>query len=386
MKQELQKNKSTTDRWLALVMPAVLLVAASSGGPAWGLTRIRDVARPWGERINRLHGLGLVVGLSGTGDSPDSTLTKRPLEELLKNLGNPVRQEEMKSKNVALVEITAKIGRHGAREGDRIDVRVSSIGDAKSLRGGTLVMACLQSSCKYDDGLYALAQGPVRIPDPTNSTVGVVRGGADLEREIFYNFVQYDQQGQASFTLVIDESLASFEMARHLAWVIEAELSPPGEELLARSGGGVQREPKARVRDSRNVLVRIPAKQAEHAALFIARVLNFAVYLPEPEARVVINAEEGTISITGNVEIAPVIVCVGGMSIRIVEPEPIGLPNQPVTWQTSWARFDTEKTSGTKIDELIKALDQLNVPTRQKIDAIYAIERAGALRASLVTE
>ena len=114
--------------------------------------------------------------------------------------------------------------------------------------------------------------------------------------------------------------------------------------------------------------------------------MNLPVDLPEPEAVVVINKKTGVIVITGNVEIAPVIVHVNNLSIRIIEPEPIPRPGQPVVSQTEWTKFDTADGGDVKLQQLIDALDQLNVPVQDKINAIYEINRAGALRASIRTE
>ena len=106
---------------------------------AQGLTRVRDIARPLGERINQLEGLGLVTGLNGTGDGDDALGTLRPMVELLNNLGNPAKIEDLDGSNIALVLVSATIGANGARNGDQIDVQVQSTNGAKSLRGGRLL-------------------------------------------------------------------------------------------------------------------------------------------------------------------------------------------------------------------------------------------------------
>ncbi len=136
----------------------MLLMCAS---PAAGLTRIRDIARPMGERTNKLIGHGLVVGLKGTGDSGNTLVAVRPMREMLEKLGNPVDMADFaKAKNFAYVLITAELGRNGVRNGDKIDVRVHSMLNAKSLKGGTLVVAPLSSSNHIaDDTLYGWAQG-----------------------------------------------------------------------------------------------------------------------------------------------------------------------------------------------------------------------------------
>lgn len=138
----------------------------------------------------------------------------------------------------------------------------------------------------------------------------------------------------------------------------------------------------------KNVQVVIPEKQADNPAPFIARILNLAVPMPDPEATVVINERTGVIAMTGNVEISPVIVTVNGLSIRVVEPAPQETMQQPGGQMrlTQWSQFDTASGPSAKLQQLIDAMDQLNVPVQDKINAIFEINRAGALRATLRTE
>ena len=162
-----------------------------------GLTRIRDIARPLGERANKLHGTGLVVGLNGTGDGGDSLMTMRPLAVYLRNLGNPVSAEELdNAKNVAFVQVTAELSRTGVRNGDQIDVYVSSIGGAKSLVGGKLIVTPLRSTNINDENVYAMAQGLITIMDPDVETSGVIKGGATVESDFLHQYVEYDNQGR----------------------------------------------------------------------------------------------------------------------------------------------------------------------------------------------
>ena len=145
---------------LPLVLALGLIISLTIAGPAAGLTRIRDIARPWGERTNKLIGMGLVVGLSGTGDSSGSLVTMRSVTAFVSNLGAPISpEEELKSKNAAVVMVTAQLGRNGVREGDKINVAVASVGDAKSLEGGMLSLTPLQGANPDDDTFIAWASG-----------------------------------------------------------------------------------------------------------------------------------------------------------------------------------------------------------------------------------
>jgi len=367
---------------------ALALVVALSGAvqPAAALTRVRDIARPLGERTNKLIGYGIVVGLKGTGDSADSQVAVRPLREMLEKLGNPVEMAELgKTKNMANVLVTAELGRHGVRQGEKINVQVHSLYDAKSLAGGTLILTPLRGAHYADDRLYAWAQGAITLVDPAVPTTGVVKGGADMEEDVLYLYVDYESfRGKAVFTLVLEDDQASWQTAKAIADNINEEAQAP--ETGAGAGGVQAAAPAAVALGPKVVRVFLPDKQAENPAPFIARILNLAVPLPEPEAVVVINERTGVIAMTGNVEIAPVIVTVNGLSIRVVEPAPQPQAGQALVTQTTWSHFDTTGQPGAKLQQLITAMDQLNVPVRDKINAIYEISRAGALRAALRTE
>ncbi|MBN2212023.1 MAG: flagellar basal body P-ring protein FlgI [Sedimentisphaerales bacterium] len=369
----------------------VLIVAAvvSTGSKsAWGLTRIRDIARPLGERNNKLIGQGLVVGLKGTGDGGDSLVTMKMLQVCLQKLGSPAEVSELKNaKNAAIVVVTADLGRNGIRNGDKIDVQVSSLYNAKSLEGGMLIVTHLRSMSYADDRVYAVAQGPITIPNAQTPTVGVVPGGADVEENYLHRYVNVDARtGRASFTLVLDDEQANFQTAKTIAMIINEEITAPGGRLSAENlAAEMAQEPTAYVIDPKNIEVLIPPKLADNPALFIARVLNMQVDLPDPEAAVVINEKTGTIAITGNVQIAPSIVHVNGLMIRIVEPAPQPQPGAPLVQESQWTTFDTTGSKGVDIQTLIDALDRLNVPTKEKISALYELQTLGALRARIIS-
>lgn len=367
--------------WLALLW---LLVLAE---PLGALTRIRDISRPLGERTNKLIGHGLVVGLNGTGDGGDSLVATRPLREMLEKLGNPVELEDLKdAKNFAYVVVTAQLGRNGVLDGDQIDVSVESVYGAKSLRGGTLLLTPLFGSNYEDDRLYAIAQGPVSIPDAENPTGGIVKDGADIETDIVYMYVDDEKYaGRSIFTLVIDDDQANWQLAKAIADSVNEELAPVNMDGYMDEAGQAW-APPATVVTPKFVEVTIPAQQAAYAAPFIARIMNLTLNVPDPEAAVVINEKAGVIVLTGNVEIAPVIVHVNGLSIRVVEPTPEPVAGQPQVKQSQWGRFDTTDRGGVKLKQLMDALDQLNVPIEDKINTLHEIHRVGALRATIRTE
>lgn len=350
---------------------------------AQGLTRVRDIARPLGERINQLEGLGLVTGLNGTGDGDDALGTIRPMVELLNKLGNPAKIEDLDGSNIALVLVSATIGANGARNGDQIDVQVQSTNGAKSLRGGRLYTALLQSNSSADDSVVAVAEGLITLPDSEVPTAGLIKSGAVVEEDIFYNYItEYDNRKEGGyFTLVLDDEHANFQVARIIRMEIEAEFAPPGDGVALSL-----MLPQVYVRDPKNILITIPPSQLDKAPMLIARVMDLPIELPQPVAKVVINQRTKTIAITGNVEIAPVVVYVDGLTITVINPEPQPTLRQPEISQSEWASFDTHRSENVKLNDLISALDRLNVSAQGKINAIFEIKRASCLLARLITE
>ncbi len=369
---------------------AAIVIFVTTARPAAGLTKICDIARPSGERPNRLLGHGLVFGLNGTGDSSNAMSRNRSLMGMLQKMGtSPDNIKELKvAKNVAEVIVTAEIPRNGVRDGDKIDVTVSSLNDAKSLAGGTLVMTELFSAHSSDDRLYAWAQGPITLPDTENATSGLVKGGAVMEGDVNYYYVNEDDKGHVYFDLVLDDDQASWQASYTLAMLVNQENAAPGEQMgQAYLDTGAEMQETAVAVDPRTVRIFIPEKQTRNPASFIARIMRMPVDLPAPEATIVIHEKTGTIAFSYNVEIVPVAVTINGLTIRIVRPEPEPTPGQPQVVDSEWAKFDTSGEGNTaKLNDLITALDQLNVPVDKKIAAIYALQDAGALRARIVTK
>ena len=161
----------------------------------------------------------------------------------------------------------------------------------------------------------------------------------------------------------MDEDQANWQTSKAVADIINEETAAPGSSQADFMAGTDQMsEPTAICLSPKNILVTIPSKQARNPSPFITRILSLPVDLPDPEATVVINENAGVIVITGNVEIAPTVVTVKGMTIQIVEPEPQPRPGQPVVSTTEWSKFDTTQASTVKLQQLVDALDQLNVP------------------------
>jgi len=371
---------------LSRVVVFFLVVVLSS--QAFGLTRIRDIARPLGERDNALTGLGLVVGLKGTGDGGDVLVMARPLLTMLQKLGNPpVSLNDLRSvKNVALVSISAKLGRNGAHNGDKIDVTVSAIGKASSLAGGFLFPVPLQSTDIENDSVYAWADGPITIPDEDYPTTGKVANGGVVEVDFQHNYVCRDEvSGKYYFDLVIEDDQANWQTAKAIATEIKDINTVPGAGMMENVAA---EDRSVTVFGPRTIRVWIPDSQikSQNYAGYIGRIMGLTVNLPDPEATIVINEKAGVIVITANIDISPCAVTVEGMNIRIITPKPVPQADKPIMTESEWAKYDTAGENTAEINALIEALDQLRRPVKQKMDVIYELKKAGALRARIKVE
>jgi len=363
-------------------LTACLVGLAAAGA---GAAKVSDITHLKGQRVNRLVGMGLVTGLKGTGDGGAFMPAVRPLASFLEQFSNPVAKfEELKdSKNVAIVAVEATLPEFGVREGDRLDVRVTSLGAAKSLLGGRLLTCPLQGPTKQDQFNYALASGAVVVDELAVPTAGVIRQGAVLEANIIHNFVaagrELDHQlawvepDAHYFTLVLDDAHAGYAMAHAIAQIINEDASEPAELSVV-----------AVAADAKNVLVRVPSVERDSPAGYIAHIESLPLFAPETEARVRINRKTSSIVVTGDVEILPVVVAHSGLSITTAAPPG---PEQPPTGEVKpFVPLDTTRIGGTKLVDLLTALDQLKVPTRDQIEIIEELDKTGKLLGRLLIE
>ncbi len=356
-------------RFLTIATLASVLLALPAPARA---VKVDDICRLKGQRTNKLVGMGLVLGLPGTGDGGKYLPAIRPLAALLGKFANPVlTPAELKNaENIALVMVTGTVPENGLREGDAIDVHLSSVGAASSLAGGRLFLCPLQGPHQSDPTIYAWAEGPVVVEDPKSPTVAVVREGGVLEEEIFGQFI-----ANGAISLVLADGQSSWAMASAIATIINEAESPPGE--LAQIAFAL---------DPKNVIVRIPRPELGNPAGFISRVLNLDVVLPPTEARVTINERTGTIIITGDVEIGPVAISHQGLTITTVKPELPPSPSAPRIETSNFVAVDSRREGGTRLSELIDTLNQLQVPAADRIAIIKMIHRTGKLHAELIIE
>jgi flagellar P-ring protein precursor FlgI len=351
--------------WIALLFVAAALQQTANGQPLF----IRDICRVKGQETNTLHGLGLVVGLSGTGDT--DPLTVRALAKFVELMGNPLptdangqwNLDDLKnSKNVALVTVTATIPAEGVRQGDQLECEVNAF-SAKSLSGGYLMLTPLVGPRPDQPKVYALCQGPIALDQRGPLTAGTIRGGCRMEQDIANEFVT-----DGKFTLVLDSAHASFQNAYDVAAVINS-IDSPGE--TSRSVDAVT----AKARDAVNVEVVIPETYQEHVVEYVSTVLGTRIIPPEQEALVVIDKRNGVIIVGESVTIGRVAVSHNNIAV-----------------QTGGAPLDgnfvilpeDEDTTIPTLDSLVNSLNALKVSTDDIIAIIENLKKSGALYGRIV--
>ncbi len=356
------------------------LIALLASGVAASASRIKDLTVVEGGRDNQLVGYGLVVGLAGKGDSKLS-YTVQSIANSLQRFGVNVPPNTIKSDNVAAVMITADIAAF-AKPGSRIDVTVSSIGDAKTIQGGVLLQTPLLGA---DESVYAVAQGAIAVGgflggeggpggatvQKNHPTVGAISGGAIVEREIAAQLVR----DKTIELLLLNPDFAS---AARMAEAVNEVF--PGTALA---------------RNASSVNVCVPAKYQGYEVNFIASLGAIEV-VPDNVARVVINERTGTIIATSNVRISTVAVSHGSLTINIAsslsvsQPGPFSEGGQTVVTEGTETKVTEQKGKFKVVDELptiqqvASALNALGLSTREMMAIFQSMKKAGALQADLI--
>lgn len=353
------------------------LQAQNLGDP---MVRIGDITRLEGVRSNQLIGYGLVTGLDGSGDSTRSTSMIQSISNMLSTFGVEVEAQDIRVRNVAAVIVTAELPPF-TRSGDRIDVIISSLGDARSLQGGILLLTPIRAP---NGDIYAVAQGPVSIggynirgggTDFTvnHPTSGRIPQGAIVEKEVEVDFTALEE---LSYLLVEPNFSTSSAIAR----VINENY--PGEEgALALST------------DAGRVRVTIPEDYRGQVVDFIAQ-LNSLEVRSAVTARVVINERTGTIVMGHNVRISTVAVAHGNLTVMIEPREVLIAPEneeegEELIIRETAVTVEEERGSlslveGPTISNLIQALNAVGTTPRDLIAIIQAIKAQGALHAELI--
>lgn len=354
-------------RKLHIVFCLTWLLAALVVGAARADMRVGDICRVKGQEENTLQGLGLVVGLKGTGD-PDQATTQA-LAKILAHMGANLPKDEKgndllvtlkDNKNVTLVFVTATVPRTGGSGGDLLDCTISAIGKAKSLEGGTLLLTPLLGPRPGSQRVYAFAQGPVYLEDEARPLNGRVFKGCRLEED-FHN--QFAKDGK--ITLVIDHEHAGFQTANEIADVLNTQF----ERVLA---GASSRGSMASARDGVNIDISIPTTYASQPTEFVAQVLETRLYNAPSAARVVINRQTGTIVVGADVEIGQVL---------------ISHKNFNIETGAAVAGLDITAQAGpTRLKSLVDALNALNATPQDLIDILQSLKTKGALYAQLIVQ
>jgi len=367
-------------RFLLLLAVATPLRGLDSEGEVHKVL-IRDVATVEGVRDNSLVGYGLVVGLKGTGDKQQTYFTVQTLASVLARMGvqipSAVLQTTVQVKNVAAVFVTASLPPF-SRPGMHLDVTASSVGDARSLEGGTLLLTPLYAA---DGQVYAAAQGPLVLGGytagtATNSrqvnhpTVGRVPGGALVERDSSLNLASLDR-----LSLLLNE--ANFSTAEAVAAVINHEWPKPVASVI----------------DSRRIDVDVASAAPPSIPALLAKIENLEVEVRRP-AKVVVNERTGTVVLGKDVHLGAVSILHGNFSIAVTtalgvsQPNPLASGQTEVVPQTKVSAGESparniQLNEGASVEELVTRLQAIGATARDIISILQAIKAAGALEADL---
>ncbi len=340
-------------------------------------TRVKDVCRMADQGESVLQGLGLVLGLPGTGDSGKDLVLARPLAQVLANNGAPIANfEELKSsRSVALVMVTCKTPSAGVRLNDQFDVIVTALHSASSLKGGQLYLTALTGP-RPGQPVYAMASGPIEIDDENITTRARVRNGAQIVRPFPQTIIG------DTFDIVVEPSFAGFQSTTHIAGRIrdEYQLAPEGFTQAA--------DAIARALDDRTIRVRVPSGYRANPAPFIADVMNteFDPAQLKLPARVVVNRRTGAIIATQDVRISLVAIAHKNLVVRRITPPPQPSPANPLVSTESVAGVGTDPQELPRLDDLLNAFKALSVPVENQIEILHMLDKSGRLNAELIVD
>ncbi|WP_276952357.1 flagellar basal body P-ring protein FlgI [Helicobacter rodentium] len=352
-------------------IPMILLTLMFFMIPSFG-AKVGDLVNVVGVRDNQLIGYGLVVGLNGTGDKTTSTFTMQSISNMLESVNVKVDPNDISSKNAAAVMVTAKLPAF-ARQGDKIDIIVSSIGDAKSLEGGTLLLTPLSG---LDGRIYAVAQGAVGIGGKSerggsanHPLAGILPNGATVERE-----VTYDLYNKLNATLSLKES--NFQNAVRIQTRINAAF--PNQPNTQESPV----TPIATAVDPRTIKLQRPQEMS--MVEFLARVQDIEVDVMK-EDKIIINERTGTIIAGMGVEVSPVVVTHNNITIKVSneainDPEAVNMGNG-ATFSAAEAMVSAQ--NNPTISSVTRALQRMGATPKDVIAILETMKKAGAFNADL---
>lgn len=368
---------------ITLSLALLVWTANASAG-----VRIKDLGRIDGVRDNMIVGYGIVTGLAGTGDSTRSKATMQSVANALKEFGVNVTVDQLSTRNVATVLVSATLPAF-ARPGDKIDASVSSVGDARSLAGGTLLLAPLYGP---DHKIYALAQGAMatssysyelngNLAQKNHPTAGNIPEGAEVEANVPTKITQDD--GAIRVVLFDPDYTTANRVANGI------------NQLLGSS--------VAKALDAGRVEIRLPADESGRLVDFVSRVENVSVE-PDQRARVIVNEKTGTVVSGGDVTLSKVSIAYGDLRVAIVTDYLVSQPQSTGFYVRQGPGVRTEVVPQTRIDvkegdvnsvtlpdgatvsDLVGSLNRIKTSTRDIIAVLQSIKRAGAMHAELIVQ
>lgn len=358
---------------MALLAACAALVATPAR--AQDLT-VREIARLSTDSEFTLQGLGLVIGLPGTGDSGKELATALPLAQVLARNGTPIPDLKAleKTRSIALVMVTCAIPSGGARANDALDVIVSTMGSASSLKGGQLYITPLRGPTPGAP-VYAMASGTITIQDPEAPTTCRVPAGGKLIADL-----AMPAPGDR-FELVLHPHFRGYSSTSHVAMAInDSYFNSPtadGNRL-------------ARAIDDRSILVDIPTGERADPAAFLADIMSTPVSaaLLKLPAQVICNVRTGTILLTGDVRVSPVAITKDGLTITTTTPPPTPTVQDPLVERSRWVGLATvgSETATARLQELLEAFKRLDVSARDQIEILQELHKTGRLHAQLIVE
>jgi flagellar P-ring protein precursor FlgI len=340
--------------------------------------RIKDIAKVAGVANNQLIGYGLVVGLAGTGDSTRTIMTAQSISNMLNKFGIGLTKEQMNSKNVAAVIVTADLPPF-TRNGDNIDVTASSLGDATSIQGGVLLFTPLSGA---DGNVYGSAQGPVSIGGfnatggggnkitKNHPVVGRIPDGGLINQDFSTTVTRGNE-------ILLSLNEADFTTAQRMAEVINMTFSPETAKAL----------------DPGTIRIYVPAEYQEHTVEFMSRIEELTL-VPDELAKIIINERTGTVVINKDIKISPVAVSHGNITViikvtpSVSQPPPLSSGTTQTVDNTAIQVKEEKKnliylSESTSLQQVVDALNAIGATPRDLIAILQALKEAGALQGTL---
>lgn len=363
------------NRRLSITLLASLLLASCAQTAL--ASSVRDFVRFRGQGESVLQGIGLVVGLNGTGDGGDEIATIRPLAELLRRNEMPIASlDELANANsVALVMVTCTIPRAGAAVDDTFDATISVVNSASSLAGGELYIAPLTEP-RPGGAVYAFAQGTIVVENLDIPTTATVPGGVRMVRP-----VQTMPAVDGAFDLILDAWYAGWSSTSYITSQINdsyhLDTNPTADRI-------------ARTIDNRTIRLTVPPEERETFPAFIAEIMQTPINpqrfgLP---AMVVANSRTGSIVVTGSVKISPTVITHNDLVLTTTLPPPVPTPQAPLIENGRWATIETaaDEDDMARLDDLLAAFKQLDIGAKAQIQILRDLHRSGSLHARLVID